>query len=91
MLTAIINDKHFWQSNTRGENSCHGNTKQLQQPNIQGIAWTVAITSSNEFKMSYKRFPKSARKVLLFVPIDSVKASIDRYPAEKELWIATVD
>ena len=26
--------------------------------------------------MSYKRFPKSARKVLLFVPIDSVKAPI---------------
>ena len=39
LLTAFINDKHFWQSNTRGENSCHGNAKQLQQPNIQGIAW----------------------------------------------------
>ena len=77
LLPAFINDKHFWQSNTntRGENSCHGNTKQLQQPNIQGIAW-CCYYYFNEFKMSYKLFPKSARKVLLFVPIDSVKAAI---------------
>ena len=65
---------------TLGEKTVAMETPNSYSSQILKVLHGVAITSSNEFKMSYKRFPKSARKVLLFVPIDSVKASIRPLP-----------
>ena len=64
---------------TLGEKTVAMETPNSYSSQIFKVLHGVAITSSNEFKMSYI-FPKSARKVLLFVPIDSVKASIRPLP-----------